>query len=377
MWETTMRGVIFALCLASVALFLGGDGGATWKSSLIDVFSPPTIVTLNLFKNGMDTYNITHVIKLRDHTWEDVKSEFAALLYPGESPTQLEVYTSEGDRLTHVKSLMSGDDVYLLKDGELFMHPGKYVGYTRTIAGLTVQTLSLLPKVFLVKDFLSKSECDVITDEAASYEDPHVSAVFEGESKGASPTRTSTTAYVTYPEYLVTRAFNLTKVPYDKSYLYPDHQLQVIHYDPNQYFHPHHDSFFASAVGDEPWFENGVRNRFLTLFLYLNNVEDGGETAFIAYDEFSAFHSDKYQIYENNPCDKATVSMKPSKGDGILFYNLQVGKHMTGEVEWSALHSGCGVKKGEKWACNVWMYNRPFTDPAAIEVMRNVKLIKE
>eukprot|EP00026_Physarum_polycephalum_P012039 Phypoly_transcript_12305.p1 GENE.Phypoly_transcript_12305~~Phypoly_transcript_12305.p1 ORF type:complete len:276 (+),score=49.85 Phypoly_transcript_12305:239-1066(+) len=258
------------------------------------------------------------------------------------------------------------------------MHPGKYVGHEKVVAGMTMVTLSLSPRVFLVKNLLSEAECDDIVAKAKTYGEIHRSVVYQESGEDVSTTRTSSTAYVHYPDYMLDRAFNLTKMPRDHTYLYPDYELQVIHYNPNQYFHPHHDGFFIEAVGDEKWFEGGKRNRYLTLFLYLNDVEEGGETAFIDYADYVSFYqqADKYDLHSNNPCDKARVSKTPSKGDAILFYNLKPGGQMHGEIDWNAVHSGCGVKKGEKWACNVWMYNKPTAVPEYIKIMEQVGLLK-
>eukprot|EP00026_Physarum_polycephalum_P018566 Phypoly_transcript_20202.p1 GENE.Phypoly_transcript_20202~~Phypoly_transcript_20202.p1 ORF type:complete len:114 (+),score=19.94 Phypoly_transcript_20202:254-595(+) len=98
----------------------------------------------------------------------------------------------------------------------------------------------------------------------------------------------------------------------------------------------------------------------------------------MGYDDFITFHEDvdKYDMHSNNPCDNATVIQSPSKGDAILFYNLKAGSHMQGEIDWNAVHSGCGVKKGEKWACNVWMYNKPTSEPQYVQYMADVGLLK-
>lgn len=50
-------------------------------------------------------------------------------------------------------------------------------------------------------------------------------------------------------------------------------------------------------------------------------------------------------------------------------HGFQVSGYQEGKIEWESLHTGCGVKKGEKWACNVWMYNKPFHDEVSDSVL--------
>lgn len=79
-------------------------------------------------------------------------------------------------------------------------------------------------------------------------------------------------------ERLAIRASNITTVP-------PHHSedLQVIHYDPAQHYHAHWDHIGDDAADQKSWWR-GVKdghpedNRYLTLLLYLNDVNDGGET---------------------------------------------------------------------------------------------------
>jgi len=85
----------------------------------------------------------------------------------------------------------------------------------------------------------------------------------------------------------------------------------------------------------------------LTLLIYLNDQEDensGGETAFPkASSESLGLSSD----------DK-TMGFKvhAGKGSAILFYNLL----QDGNGDYLSLHSGLPVLKGEKWACNLWVW---------------------
>jgi hypothetical protein len=47
--------------------------------------------------------------------------------------------------------------------------------------------------------------------------------------------------------------------------------------------------------------------------------------------------------------------VKPKKAHAILFYS----QHPDQTADLSSLHGGCPVLKGQKWAANLWVWNRP------------------
>mgnify|MGYP001171391875 FL=1 len=98
--------------------------------------------------------------------------------------------------------------------------------------------------------------------------------------------------------------------------------LQVLHYGPGQEYKAHHD-FFAP---DTPSARN---NRISTLVIYLNDVEEGGETVFPLLD----------------------IAVKPKRGSAVYFeyfYNNPALNDLT-------LHSSVPVVRGEKWVATQWM----------------------
>lgn len=98
--------------------------------------------------------------------------------------------------------------------------------------------------------------------------------------------------------------------------------LQVLHYEPGQEFKEHYDFFGASSPSSH-------NNRISTLIIYLNDVEEGGETTL----------------------PRLGITMKPVKGSAIYFeyfYNNQELNELT-------LHSGEPVIRGEKWVATQWM----------------------
>ncbi|WP_139339623.1 2OG-Fe(II) oxygenase [Bacillus dakarensis] len=95
--------------------------------------------------------------------------------------------------------------------------------------------------------------------------------------------------------------------------------LQVLNYKVGQEFKAHFD-FFSSA---------NANPRISTLVMYLNDVEQGGETYF----------------------PKLNFSVSPQKGMAVYFeyfYNDQTLNDLT-------LHGGAPVIIGDKWAATQWM----------------------
>ena len=111
-------------------------------------------------------------------------------------------------------------------------------------------------------------------------------------------------------------------------------EWQVLRYRPGQEYKPHYDA--CSATTDEYYdcIKSEIKQkwgkRVYTFFIYLNDVEDGGETYFT----------------------KLNKMYKPKQGNAIFWSNLTDDqKHAHPYSE----HAGMPVKTGEKWAINVWI----------------------
>jgi len=102
--------------------------------------------------------------------------------------------------------------------------------------------------------------------------------------------------------------------------------LQVLKYDLGQKYNPHMD-FSGGAQGTL-----ACGPRILTFFLYLSDVEEGGETAFPHLD----------------------IAVKPRKGKALLWPSVHNDDLL--KPEQLSLHEARPVLKGRKYAANSWIH---------------------
>lgn len=112
---------------------------------------------------------------------------------------------------------------------------------------------------------------------------------------------------------------------------------QVLSYTPGQQYRAHFDFF-----QDNSTVQNGG-NRAATVVVYLNDVEEGGETVFALLPQKAAA-APGTQLSE---CASKGLAIKPKRGTALLFHNLTP----EGKLEPRSLHAGCPVTKGSKWVC--------------------------
>lgn len=105
--------------------------------------------------------------------------------------------------------------------------------------------------------------------------------------------------------------------------------LQVLHYGPGQDYKAHHDFFQENTP-------SARNNRISTLIVYLNDVDEGGETVFPLLQ----------------------IQVKPKRGSALYFeyfYREQALNDLT-------LHSSVPVVRGEKWVATQWMRRQRIRD---------------
>lgn len=104
-------------------------------------------------------------------------------------------------------------------------------------------------------------------------------------------------------------------------------EIQVGHYQPGQYYKKHSDDMLEKA--DNP--------RCHTVLMYLNDVNEGGETSFPTYD----------------------LKVKPKRGEAIVFRPVAYRKDRGFESIPQLEHEALAPKTGEKWIATVWVHFFP------------------
>ncbi|XP_065676463.1 transmembrane prolyl 4-hydroxylase-like [Hydra vulgaris] len=149
--------------------------------------------------------------------------------------------------------------------------------------------------------------------------------------------------------------------------------LQVVRYKPFGHYHAHFDAQSRSEYPDYPCCHLDLASqpfkcrlcRFITVLYYLNDVEEGGETAFpvadkenYSHDEFKKRkNGDLYNLSEH--CYNASLVVKSKKGRAVFWYNHHLEDGWLGEMDWYSLHGGCDIRKGIKWIANNWIVGPP------------------
>lgn len=148
---------------------------------------------------------------------------------------------------------------------------------------------------------------------------------------GVTPVRTSSTSWCNVQHCLEdplvqtvrARIANLTRVPWKNA-----EHLQVLRYQPGQFYREHHDQ-------NSPRF-SAWGPRLYTFFMYLSDVEKGGETRFT----------------------KLNISVTPRKGSAILWPSVH--DYDPWQTEDKTYHEAVTVEKGEKYAANFWIHMFEF-----------------
>jgi prolyl 4-hydroxylase len=216
-------------------------------------------------------------------------------------------------------------DIAALKDGELI--GAKELFNTEEISYVVLHEQS--PRVLYVRNFLSDAECDeLIALAMPTFKRSTVAAGRDNQMKDSvNDVRTSSGAWLSrYDTHESVKAFTrrvslLSGVPTSHG-----EDIQILQYEIGQRYEPHSDYFEPNIY--KKYLENGGQ-RVATVLCFLNDVEEGGETAFPG----------------------VKLEVKPKKGSAILWYNVTPD----GQLDSKSMHGGMPVKKGIKYVAVQWM----------------------
>lgn len=191
----------------------------------------------------------------------------------------------------------------------------------------------------VIPDFLSPDECRAIIARAKET-GMRASTVLAPDGAGGAkvkrPNRTgptgtgraSTNAFLAHDDpaaaVVVERAECLLGIPRSRF-----EKMQVVHYNVGEQYRQHYDACFkCDAAGRD------VR-RTHTVLVFLNDVEEGGETVF----------------------PNAGAQVTPRAGKAVSWRNMD----RWGRIIPESLHAGSPVIAGEKWACQIWVRDAPIS----------------
>jgi prolyl 4-hydroxylase len=189
------------------------------------------------------------------------------------------------------------------------------------------------PDVFYVNRFISDRDCQHIIDTANPLMKD--SLVSDGKKGQTSQGRTSKNAWINHKvdpifHNIATRIADEVGIALENA-----EAFQVIHYDMNGEYKRHYDAWEHDNSEKTLRCMKYGGNRLKTALVYLNDVESGGSTNF----------------------PKLQIDVSAEKGKLLVFENTYKNtnvKHPLSE------HAGMPVKKGEKYAVNLWFRECSF-----------------
>ena len=195
------------------------------------------------------------------------------------------------------------------------------------------------PNIFCISDFLSQKECTHVINVAKPFMKP--SLVSNNKQGQISQGRSSTNAWIYHNKdstfsSIAKRIANVVGIPIENA-----EAFQVIYYGVNGEYRRHYDAWEHDNSEKTLRCMKYGGNRIKTALVYLNDVESGGSTSF----------------------PRLNIDVTAEKGKLLVFDNTYKNtniKHPLTE------HAGMPVKKGEKYAFNLWFrecnFKRLYSD---------------
>ena len=188
--------------------------------------------------------------------------------------------------------------------------------------------------IAVVHEFITQDECEEIL--AHSWQNMKDSTVASKDGKGTKHSkRTGSNTWLSHDaspiiKGVAERISQMVRMPLKNA-----EPFQVVHYEENQEYDYHWDSFDESDdVDTDSYMKNGGQ-RLITVLGYLRDVPKGGETGF----------------------NHLGVNIQPRRGSIIVWWNVEPN---TTKREIKSQHAGLPVLEGEKYAFNLWFREKEF-----------------
>ncbi|KOM36609.1 hypothetical protein LR48_Vigan02g275900 [Vigna angularis] len=175
------------------------------------------------------------------------------------------------------------------------------------------EVISWSPRIIVLHNFLSLEECDYLR--ALALPRLQISTVVDTKTgKGIkSNVRTSSGMFLNPQErkYAMVQAIEKRISVYSQIPIENGELMQVLRYEKNQYYKPHHD-YFSDTFN----LKRGGQ-RIATMLMYLSDNVEGGETYF--------------PLAGSGECNCGGklvqgLSVKPTKGNAVLFWSMLLGE---------------------------------------------------
>lgn len=188
-------------------------------------------------------------------------------------------------------------------------------------------------EVWEVYNIFTPAECDTIIQLAekggfkdAKISDPYYKLVADNKERTIKVTRLKNDDDEVIMKFAKITE-KITGLP-----MYHQEDMQVGKYDVGGQFKTHYDQCNENVPGciKNNNITGGIKS---TIFVYLNDDYEGGET------EFPLIH----------------LTIKPERGKGLFFIDLD----KDGKIEKYSFHGGLPVKSNKKYICTKWTHLRP------------------
>lgn len=261
------------------------------------------------------------------------------------------------------------------------------------------ELISLEPRIFMLRNILSSSECDQIQEEVMKGNRVPSTTAWKSDSGDKKPGewRRSITGWIRKDrkgaspivQTLLSRVASAANV--SVSMLQKGNPLHVTEYQPGGFYLPHLDSRHvedldaAPTVRDYGDLLDGFKvkggypytARYFTALCYLSDDFKGGNTVFPLVNRDGSKEDPLLKgtmRWLQNSDSEETMSyweevlppiceggaeegivVPPEKGSCVLFYNHVDSKDgSVGQADHFSLHAGCPISDGSKWIANVW-----------------------
>lgn len=202
------------------------------------------------------------------------------------------------------------------KESTIFHHSGNSI----ILADREIPIIARFeePLVVLLGNVLNGDECD----ELILLSQGKIRRSKTGATREVNDIRTSSGAFLEEDEHPLIAAVEeriaaIMNIPNEHG-----EGLHILRYQPGQEYKAHLD-YFAPAS------KAAANNRISTLVIYLNDVEEGGDTVF----------------------PELHLSISPRKGMAVYFEYF----YQDPELNERTIHAGTPVITGEKWVATQWM----------------------